>query len=118
MWMSQKHVVCRCEASWMRNSLKSTLVYGWEMNNQFSGNSSGGHSRQSACQFHVPSKLDTPVALCCVTNLHLLEWPFIVPPSTRCTCVMITLFNQLLVMPHLSGGWIILEKEKCSLTRM
>jgi hypothetical protein len=29
---------------------------------------------------------------------------------------MIMLFNQLLDMPHLSGGWIILAKEKCSLT--
>ena len=28
------------------------------------------------------------------------------------------LFNQLLDMPHLSGGWIILEREKCSLTGM
>ena len=27
---------------------------------------------------------------------------------------MIMLFNQLLDMPHLSGGWIILAKEKCS----
>jgi hypothetical protein len=26
--------------------------------------------------------------------------------------------DQLLVMPHLSSGWIILEKEKCSLTGM
>ena len=42
---------------------------------------------------------------------------FIVP-STRCTCVMIMLFNQLLDMPHLSGGWFILAKEKCSLTGM
>jgi hypothetical protein len=42
-----------------------------------------------------------------------LDRPFIVP-STRCTCVK--LFNQFLDMPHLSGGWIILEKEKCSLT--
>uniref|UniRef100_A0A674CMN6 ARFGEF family member 3 n=1 Tax=Salmo trutta TaxID=8032 RepID=A0A674CMN6_SALTR len=31
---------------------------------------------------------------------------------------MIKLFNQLLDMPHLSGGWIILAKEKCSLTGM
>ena len=51
----------------------------------------------------------------CVTQLHILEWPFIVP-STRCTCVMIMLFNQLLDMPHLSTRWIILAKEKCSLT--
>ena len=31
---------------------------------------------------------------------------------------MIMLFNQLLDMPQLSGGWIILAKEKCSLTGM
>jgi choline-glycine betaine transporter len=41
------------------------------------------------------------VALCCVAKLHTLESPFIVA-STRCTCVMIMLFNQLLDMPHLS----------------
>jgi hypothetical protein len=29
---------------------------------------------------------------------------------------MIMLFNQLLDMPHLSGGWIVLAKEKYSLT--
>jgi hypothetical protein len=43
---------------------------------------------------------------------------YIFVPSTECTCVMITLFNQLLTMPHLSGGWIILAKEKLSLTEM
>ena len=64
-----------------------------------------------------PSKLETSVTLCCVTKLHILEWPFIVP-STRCTCVVIMQFNQLLAMPLLSGGWIILTKEKCSLTGM
>ena len=53
----------------------------------------------------------TSVALCCVTKLHILEWPVIVP-STRCTCVMIMLFHQLLDMPHQSGGWMILAKEK------
>ena len=58
---------------------------------------------QSACQLHAPSKRETSVALCCVTKLHIVEWPFIVP-STRCTCVMIMLFNQLLDMPHLSAG--------------
>jgi hypothetical protein len=40
------------------------------------------------------------VALCCVTKMHILEWPFIVP-STRCTCVMNLLFNQLLIMQNL-----------------
>jgi hypothetical protein len=50
------------------------------------------------------------VALCCLTKLHILEWHFIVP-NTRCTCVIIMLFNQLLDMPHLSGGWILLTKR-------
>jgi hypothetical protein len=31
-----------------------------------------------------------------VTKLHILEWPFIVH-STRCTCVLIMLFNQLVL---------------------
>jgi hypothetical protein len=74
-------------------------------------------SIQSAFQSYSPSKLETSVAVCYVTILHILEWPFIVP-STRCTCVLIMLFNQLLDMPHLSGGWIILAKEKRSLTGM
>ena len=69
-----------------------------------------------ACQLHASSKLETSVAFCCVTELHILEWPFSIP-STRCTCVMI-MFNQLLDMPYLSGGWIFLAKEKCSLTGM
>jgi hypothetical protein len=29
--------------------------------------------------------------------------------------LLIMLFNQLLDMPHQSGGWIILAKEKCSI---
>ena len=73
---------------------------------------------QSACQLHTPSKRETSMALCSVTKLHILEWPFIVP-STRYTCVMIMLFiNQVLDMTHLPGGWIILAKEKCSVTGM
>ena len=51
----------------------------------------------------------------CVWQNCTFQWPFIVP-STRCTCVMSMLFNQLLDLPLLSGGWIILAKEKCSLT--
>ena len=58
-----------------------------------------------------------PISSALKTKLHILEWPFTVP-STRFTCVIIMLFNQLLDMPHLSGGWIILAKEKCSLTGM
>uniref|UniRef100_A0A8C8FCD2 Uncharacterized protein n=1 Tax=Oncorhynchus tshawytscha TaxID=74940 RepID=A0A8C8FCD2_ONCTS len=37
-----------------------------------------------------PSKLETSVALCCVTKLHILEWPFIVPKSVRCARVLVT----------------------------
>ena len=55
------------------------------------------------------------IVLC--DKLHILEWPFIFP-STRCTCIIIMLFSYLLDMPHLSGGWIILVQEKCSLTGM
>jgi hypothetical protein len=36
-------------------------------------------------------------------------------PSTMCTCVMIVLFNQLLDMPHLSGGWIIFQRRNAHL---
>ena len=66
---------------------------------------------------HAPSKPETSVELCCVTKLHILEGPFIAP-RTRCTCVMILLFNQLLDMPYQSGGWIFLAKETFSLTGM
>jgi hypothetical protein len=72
---------------------------------------------QLACQLHNPSKLETSLASCCVIKLHILEWPFIVP-STRCTYVMVMLFNQLCDMPHLSGRWVILAKEKFSPTGM
>jgi hypothetical protein len=85
------------------NSLKQ---HGREINIQFSDNSS-----------HAPSKLETSVGFFCLTKLHILKWAFIVL-STRCTCVMIMLFNQLLDMPHLSGVWIILAKEKCLITGM
>jgi hypothetical protein len=58
-----------------------------------------------------PQNLRSSVALCWVTKLQILEWPFIIP-STKCICVMIMLFNQLLDMPHLSGGWTILANDK------
>ena len=62
-------------------------------------------------QLHAPSKLEPSAALCRVPRLRILEWPFYCPP-------LIVLFNQLLDMPHLSGGWIILAREKRSLTGM
>jgi hypothetical protein len=89
-------------------------AYGREMNIKLSGNRSGGDSCGQQANCTLP-QLETSVALCCVTKLHILGWPFIAP-STRFTCVMIMLFNQLFDMPHLSSGWIILAKEKCSLT--
>ena len=70
------------------------MAYGREMNIQFMGNSSGGHS----CI--PPSKPATSVALCCVIKLHILEWPFIVA-SLRHTCAIIILSDQHLDMPHL-----------------
>ena len=87
---------------------KMTLeaAYGREINIKFSGNSSGGHSCSQHANCTLP-QLETSVALCFVTKSHILEWPFIVP-STRCTCIMIMLFNQLIDMPHLSSGWIIM----------
>ncbi len=36
--------------------------------------------------------------------------------SSLHTCAIIMLFNHV-VMPHLSDGWIILAKEKCSQTK-
>jgi hypothetical protein len=98
-------------------SSKTTLevAYGREMNIPFSGNSSGGHSCSQHANCTLPQNL-RHLWHCAVTKLHILEWPFV--PSTRYTYVMIMLFNQLLDMPHLSGGWMIFAKEKCSLTGM
>ena len=38
--------------------------------------------------------------------------------SPEHTCAIIMLFNQHLCMQHLSGGWIILAREKCSLLQI
>ena len=67
---------------------------------------------QSARQLHVPLTLELSVALFCVTKLHILEWPFIVPQHKVHLCNEHAV-NHLLDMPHLSGGWIIMAKEKC-----
>ena len=59
-------------------------------------------------------QLQTSMALCCVTKLHILEWPFIVP-STRWTCVMIMLFDQLLDMVrwmnYLGNGEMLTNRD-------
>ena len=36
----------------------------------------------SACQLHAPSTIETSVALCCATKLHIWKWPFIVPSTS------------------------------------
>jgi hypothetical protein len=97
---------------------KTTLeaANGREMNIQFSGNSSCGHSCRQHANSTLPQNLRR-LCYCDVRKLHILERPLIVL-STRCTCVMSMLFNQLLDTPHLSGGWITLAKSKCSLTGM
>ena len=53
-----------------------------------------------ACQWPLkvsiwPVSMPIACSLFCVTKLHILKCHFSVP-STRCTCVMIMLFNQLL----------------------
>jgi hypothetical protein len=52
---------------------KMTLkAYGCEINIQLSGNSSGGHSCSLHANCSLTSKLETSVAMCCVTNQHIL----------------------------------------------
>ena len=89
--------------------------YGREVNIKCSGNSSGGHS----CSQHVKCTLPQNLSHLwhCDKTAHFRVSFHC--PQHRCTCVMIILFNnQLLDMPHLSGGWNILAMEKCSLTGM
>jgi hypothetical protein len=103
--------------TWSVKFSKITLeaAYGREINITFSGKSSGGHSCSQHANCMLPFKLETSVALCYVTKQHILEWPSV--PSTRCLCVRI-MFNQLVDMPHLSDGWIILARDKSSVAGM
>ncbi len=47
------------------------MAYGREINIQFTGNSSGGHSCSQHANCTLPQKLATTVALCCVIKLHI-----------------------------------------------
>jgi poly(3-hydroxyalkanoate) synthetase len=53
---------------------KTTLeaAYSREINIMFSGNSSGGHSCSQHAKCTLSQTIETLVALCCLTNLHIL----------------------------------------------
>jgi hypothetical protein len=89
-------------------------VYGREMNIKFPGNSSGGHS----CSLHA--NCTRHKQLTSVTTAHLRE--AIYCPRTRCTCVMIMLFNHTSLyaipvrwMDYLGNGEILTNRDanKC-----
>ncbi len=72
--MVVRPVVCTAKFS----EIPLETAYGREINIQFTGNSSGGHSCSQHANCTSPSKLATSVALCFVIKLHNLEWPFLV----------------------------------------
>jgi hypothetical protein len=74
----------------------------------------GGHSCSQHANCTLP-QLETFMGFCCDKTSHF-KWPFV--PCTSCTWVMIMLFIQFINIPHLSGEWIVLAKEKRSLTWM
>ena len=65
-----------CTAKFSTTMLDAAYDRG--VNIQFSGNSFGGYSCSQNANCMLP-QLETFVTLCCVTKLHILEWPFIVP---------------------------------------
>ena len=80
-WLVWLHVVCVVRtvvhtAKYSKTTLET--AYGRDINIQFSGNSSGGHSFSQHANCTLPQNL-RHVTLCCVIKLHLLEWPIIVP---------------------------------------
>ena len=98
---------------------KTTLdaAYGREISIKLSGNSSGGHSGSQHANYNLP-QLETAVALCCDKTAHFSGLFCCCPQHKVHLRNYHAVLNQLLDMPHLSGGWIILAKEKCSLTGM
>ncbi len=73
-----------CTAKFSETPLETT--YGREINIQFTGNSSGGHSCSQHTNCTLPQNL---------RQLHILEWPFIVV-SLRHTCAITILISILI----------------------
>ncbi len=124
MWRSWAGVVTRGLQLWGQFRCTAKLpetpletAYGREMNIQFTGNSSGGHS----CSQHANCTLSQNLQHlwhCAVIKLHILKWPFIVASlSHTCASCAIMLFNQHLDMPNMWGG-LIISAKKCSLTHI
>ncbi len=60
-----------CTAKFSETPLE--MAYGREMNIQFTGNISGGHSCSQHDNCTLPKNKATSVALCYVIKLHILE---------------------------------------------
>ncbi len=88
-----------CTAKFSETPLTLEKAYGREMNIQFTGNSSGGHSCSQYANCTLPQNLQH-LWYCAVIKLQILEWPFIVS-SLRHTCAIIMLSNQHLDMTHM-----------------
>ncbi len=86
-----------CTAKFSETPLE--MAYGREINIQFTGNSSGGHSCSQHANCTLPQNL-RHLCHCAVIKLHILEWPYIAA-SLRHTCAIIMLSNQHLDMPYL-----------------
>ncbi len=99
------HVVCGCETGWMYCQFSEHALetaYGREMNIQFTGNSSGGHS----CSQHVSTcslkTCDIYGIVLCDKTAHFRVAFYC--DQLRHTCAIIMLSNQHLDMTHLWGG--------------
>ncbi len=75
-------------------------AYGREMNIQFTGNSSGGHSCSQHANCTLPQNMCDICGIVLCDKTAILEWPFIVA-RLRHTCAIIMLSNQHLDMPLL-----------------
>lgn len=101
-----------CFAKFSKKMLKA--AYGGEMNIQFPGNTSVGHS----CSQHANCMLPQNLCISCIKELHILQLPFIFYQHLDLTFLLLSLFllfNKHPDMSHLPSGWTILAKGKCSI---